>query len=99
MGRHRGAVRRRGGLDPSCLDPIRLVALTRHRAFELADPLAERVPEVGQLFRAEDDERHDQDKDDLQWSYVGHHLCCSLSSFGVPLPAYLRKPVPSTALR
>jgi hypothetical protein len=59
-----------------------LVELAPHRVLEpaqLAHPLADLTADLGQAVRAEDEQRHHQDHEDLGRADLGHGASSSLS--------------------
>src|SRR5205807_4455251 len=65
---------RRSGLGARLLElGMGLVlVLAGDRVLELAHSAPERLPEIGQSLRPEDQKHDDEDDDDLEWADVGH---------------------------
>src|SRR3954453_1419691 len=60
------------GLQSWALVLVLAVGLAVERLLELAHPLPDGAPDLGQLLRAENDQGDGEDDDELERAYVGH---------------------------
>ena len=75
-----------GGGDPRLLV---VVAAAGDRVLELAEALAGRLAELGQLLRADDHQGDDQHDRQLHWSDVGHRLLFSGEAYWTSTVAFM----------